>query len=105
MKSSPKLEAIPDTGAASSGGFKIFHRIVDWITSDRLQLINITDRVNEIVHKSGVPDGIVHMQSLHTTAAGFIKEWQDARLHDVKTFLGSVVSRGRQWRHNGAGNS
>lgn len=85
---------------SSQGGFRIFNRIVDWITSDRMELINITDRINDIVHKSGVRDGIVHLQSLHTTASVFINEWQDALLHDVKLFLDQVVCRDENWRHN-----
>ena len=105
----PKLadtELISENGshgsaqAAVQGGFKVFNRIVDWITNERMQLINITDRVNEIVRKSGIRDGIVHLQSLHTTTAVFINEWQDALLHDVKTFLDQVVSRDSGWRHN-----
>jgi secondary thiamine-phosphate synthase enzyme len=86
--------------AAPQGGFKMFNRIVDWITSDRMQLINITDRINEIVRKSGVQDGLVHLQSLHTTTAIFINEWQDALLHDVKSFLDEIVCRENGWRHN-----
>jgi secondary thiamine-phosphate synthase enzyme len=81
-------------------GFKIFNRIVDWITSERMQLINITDRINEIVHNSGVRDGLVHLQSLHTTTAVFINEWQDALLHDVRSFLDQIVTRDQGWRHN-----
>ena len=65
--------------------FKMFNRVVDWITTDRMQLINITDRINEIVRKSGIRDGMVHLQSLHTTTAVFINEWQDALLHDVRS--------------------
>ena len=86
--------------AAAPAGFKIFNRIVDWITSDRTQLINVTDRINEIVRKSGVRDGIVHLQSLHTTTAVFINEWQDALLHDVKNFLEELIRREHAWRHN-----
>jgi secondary thiamine-phosphate synthase enzyme len=85
---------------APTGGFKIFNRIVDWITSDRMQLINVTERINEIVRKSGVRDGIVHLQSLHTTTAVFINEWQDALLHDVRGFLNDLVSREEYYRHN-----
>jgi len=85
---------------AAERGFKIFNRVVDWITGDRMQLINITDRINEIVRKSGIRDGIVHLQSLHTTTAVFINEWQDALLHDVRTFLDQIVSRDSGWRHN-----
>src|SRR5690348_1180289 len=85
---------------ASQGNYKVFNRIVDWITNDRMQLLNITDRVNDLVKKSGVRDGIIHLQSLHTTTAVFINEWQDALLHDVKTFFDQVVDREQYYRHN-----
>jgi secondary thiamine-phosphate synthase enzyme len=81
-------------------GFKIFNRIVDWITSERMQLINITERIDDIVRKSGVRDGIVHLQSLHTTTAVFINEWQDALIHDVRAFLDELVCRENYFRHN-----
>jgi secondary thiamine-phosphate synthase enzyme len=95
-------EAVAPSSIAppAPGGFKIFNRIVDWITSDRMQLINATDRINEIVRKSGIRDGMVHLQSLHTTTAVFINEWQDALLHDVRGFLEDLVSREQAWRHN-----
>ena len=89
-----------NTPVPAAAGFKIFNRIVDWITSDRTQLINVTDRINEIVRKSGIRDGIVHLQSLHTTTAVFINEWQDALLHDVKSFLEELIRREHTWRHN-----
>ena len=98
-----KLAAVPaENGdvAPEPSAFHMFNRVVDWITTERLQLINITDRVNEIVRKSGVRDGMVHLQSLHTTAAVFLNEWQDALLHDVKSYLDYLVPGGRDWRHN-----
>ena len=87
-------------GSGPAAGFRIFNRIVDWMTNDRTQLINITDRINDIVRKSGVRDGIVHLQSLHTTTAVFINEWQDALLHDVRRFLEGLIEGERNWRHN-----
>ena len=84
----------------AAGGFKMFHRIVDWITNDRMQLINVTDRINEVVRRSGIREGIVHLQSLHTTTAVFLNEWQDALLHDVRGFLDDLVTRDHPWRHN-----
>lgn len=96
----PELDSGNRTQPAAASGFKMFNRIVDWITSERVQLINITDRINEIVQKSGIRDGLVHLQSLHTTTAVFINEWQDALLHDMKSFLDQVVCREHGWRHN-----
>lgn len=94
--------AAAETGASSAApaAFKIFNRVVDWITNDRMQLLNVTDRINDIVRKSGIRDGIVHLQSLHTTTAVFINEWQDALLHDVRGFLDELVKREAYFRHN-----
>jgi len=80
--------------------FKVYSRIIDWISQERTQLSNITDRINEVVRKSGVKDGLVHLQTLHTTTAVFINEWQDALLHDVKGFLERIVDPGLYYRHN-----
>jgi secondary thiamine-phosphate synthase enzyme len=63
-------------------------------------MINVTDRINEIVAKSGVKNGVVHLQSLHTTASVFINEWQDALLHDFKTLLERMVTKETGWRHD-----
>ena len=59
-----------------------------------------TESLIEIVRKSGVRDGLVHLQSLHTTSAVFINEWQDALLQDVRQFFEEVVARDRYYRHN-----
>jgi secondary thiamine-phosphate synthase enzyme len=96
----PAQENVPVAVPAPAPSFKIFNRVLDWITNDRLQLINITDRINEIVRKSGVRDGLVHLQSLHTTTSVFLNEWQDALLHDVRKFLDDMVAREAYWRHN-----
>jgi len=89
-----------DTTAETSTGLKITSRVVDWITSDRMQLLNITERINDVVSKSGIKNGIVHLQSLHTTTAVFLNEWQDALLEDVKRFLEEAAQRERYYKHN-----
>src|SRR5579872_2154382 len=94
------MEVEPAAEATATGGYKVFNRIVDWITNDRMQLLNITERINEIVRKSGIRDGLVHLQSLHTTSGVFLNEWQDALLHDVRSFLDQMVERERYYRHN-----
>jgi secondary thiamine-phosphate synthase enzyme len=89
-----------EESGVAQGAYKIVNRIADWITVERLQLVNITDRVNEIVKKSGIKNGIVHLQSLHTTTAVFLNEWQEALLEDVKRFFTEAVERDRYYRHN-----
>ncbi|HEV2289138.1 MAG TPA: secondary thiamine-phosphate synthase enzyme YjbQ [Candidatus Acidoferrales bacterium] len=69
-------------------------------TRERLELINITKDVNEIVKKHGFRAGFVLVQSLHTTTAIFINEFQQALVDDMKAFLERVVGRFDYWRHN-----
>jgi secondary thiamine-phosphate synthase enzyme len=95
-----ELESVPDGAPSAGQGYRIVNRVVDWITSERMEMLNITDRINEIVRKSGIKDGIVHLQSLHTTTAVFLNEWQDALLEDVKTFFDEAVHRDHYWKHN-----
>jgi hypothetical protein len=62
-------------------------------TCERLELINITKDLNEIVRKQGLKAGFVIVQSLHTTTAIFINEFQQALLDDIKSFLERIVGR------------
>jgi secondary thiamine-phosphate synthase enzyme len=94
-------EAPADQDAPEAqNSYKVYNRIIDWISKERMELSNVTDRINEVVRKSGVKDGIVHLQTLHTTTAVFINEWQDALLHDVKVFFEKVVDQQGYYRHN-----
>ncbi|MCS7316144.1 MAG: secondary thiamine-phosphate synthase enzyme YjbQ [Bryobacterales bacterium] len=84
----------------SAAPVRIFHRVLDWMTSERFQLLNITDRIQGVVRRSGIREGLVHIQSLHTTTALLINEWQAALLEDIKRVLEELVVRDRPWRHN-----
>jgi secondary thiamine-phosphate synthase enzyme len=101
---SSKIQSLPkpadDTAPAAQGNWKVFNRVLDWITSERTQLLNITDRVNELIRKSGVKDGFIHVQSLHTTTGVFLSEWQDALVEDVREFFEKVVERETYYKHN-----
>ncbi|MBC8165363.1 MAG: YjbQ family protein [Bryobacteraceae bacterium] len=96
----PVLRPSEESQPATQGTWKVFNRVLDWITNDRMELLNITDRVNELVRKSGVRDGFIHLQSLHTTTGVFLSEWQDALSGDVRQFFDEVVERERYYRHN-----
>ncbi len=96
--SKPQLaetDSLPNPGA-----YKVFTRVVEWVTKERFELMNITERINEIVRKSGIREGLVHIQSLHTTTAVFLNEWQEALLGDVRTFFEQIVQTGQYWKHN-----
>ena len=69
-------------------------------TRERVELINITDRLATQVRSSGIRHGIALINSLHTTLALFINEYQPALLEDMRSFLEQVVVRGQYYKHN-----
>lgn len=89
---------IPQTGAR--GTVQMYLDTIRYKTRERLELINITRDLNEVVRKHGMRAGFLLVQSLHTTTAVFINEFQQALLDDIKSFLERLVGRIEYWRHN-----
>lgn len=77
-----------------------FTHTLNCATSCKFELINLTQRVEELVAISGIREGIAFVQSLHSTTAIFVNEWQDALLHDIRAMLEQVVRADAPWRHN-----
>jgi secondary thiamine-phosphate synthase enzyme len=75
-------------------------------TSERSQLLDITERVAELVGDWGMEEGAVALQSLHTTAALTINENVDPDVpHDVVAKLGGLVPREEEFYRHAEGNS
>ena len=79
---------------------KATHQLLTVRTTTRLELINLTDRVQEVVKVAQVREGLVLVSSLHTTLALMVNEWQEALLEDIRTMLGEVIPVNREYRHN-----
>jgi len=74
--------------------------LLNYTTRQKSEFFNLTQRVEELVSESGISDGMALVQSLHSTAAVFVNEWQDALLDDFRTLLEQAVRTDAPWRHN-----
>ena len=69
-------------------------------TSDRTQMIDITSQVAEAVRSSDIKDGLVHVFSMHTTAAITINENADPAVpKDILRTINKVIPWDDQYRH------
>jgi secondary thiamine-phosphate synthase enzyme len=84
----------------STGGLVIHVQTLNLETRDRVELVDLTERIAEVVHASRVSEGLVSVWSLHTTCAVFINEMQSALHADIKQFLEQTVARDGKWMHN-----
>ena len=78
----------------------IRHETFTVATEDRLQFMDLTKRVRDMLQQHKVKQGLVILNSLHTTTALFINEWQEALLHDLRILLDRLVTEQDGYRHN-----
>lgn len=69
-------------------------------SKERLDLIDVTQKVRELFNGSMVKEGMLYLHSLHTTTAVMINEWQHALLQDLKGFLQALVDDRDYFQHN-----
>jgi len=76
------------------------HHIISFHTDKHNGLYDITDKVKEVILKSGVQNGLVCVYAQGATAAIMIQEnWDDSVQNDVVTLLKKLVPAG-QWEHD-----
>src|SRR5262245_23112491 len=83
-----------------TGEYRVVSTTIKVQTEGREDLYNLSKNIRDFVTSSGIRAGMVMISSLHTTCAIFINEWQDALVHDVKSYLSNLISKNDYYRHN-----
>lgn len=102
MSKSSTSTVRPDAApvVSTTGSFVVLGESVEIQTSERVELVDLSDTVREIVRRSSIREGIASLWSLHTTCAIFINEVQAALHVDIRRFLEQVVAQDGAWMHN-----
>jgi len=72
-------------------------------TAKRIEFVNITDKVQEIVEKSGVEEGIVLINPMHITASVFINDNESGLIQDYKEWLEKLAPMVKDYHHHQTG--
>jgi len=83
-----------------AGGFQVAHYALELQTAEPLQFIDLTDEVRALVAQSGVANGMVNVQTRHTTTAVIINEHEPLLLEDLKELLCRLAPPQAYYRHN-----
>ena len=76
------------------------HKIFEYQTKGLLEFIDITDQVKAFLKESGVQNGFVNIQTLHTTAAIILNENEPLLIEDVKNHLKEIAPLGLPYNHD-----
>jgi secondary thiamine-phosphate synthase enzyme len=79
--------------------FKVFNTTFNFSTKGEIDFIDLTDKVQEAVSKSGIKNGIVHVFAPHATGILILTESEYGLLNDIKTFLEKVIPKSGGYAH------
>ena len=74
--------------------------------AERMDFVNITDRVQQTVAESGVREGLCLVNAMHITASGFINDDEPGLHEDYKRWLEQLAPfdpSPNRYRHNRTG--
>jgi secondary thiamine-phosphate synthase enzyme len=79
--------------------YLVFH------TEDRVELINITPKIEDLVQKSGVKEGLCLVNAMHITASVFVNDDERGLHADFKEWLEQLAPHEplSKYRHNRTG--
>jgi secondary thiamine-phosphate synthase enzyme len=74
-------------------------------TERRVQFLNLTERVEELVRQSGIREGLCLVNAMHITASVFINDAEPGLLADFSGWLEELAPHEplSRWRHNRTG--
>jgi secondary thiamine-phosphate synthase enzyme len=91
---------VQEVATVNAGGVIIHGETIVVQTDQRIELIDLTNRVMEFARRFNIREGLVSLWSMHTTCTLFINEFQTALLTDIKRFLEHLVARDADYMHN-----
>ncbi|MFH1892069.1 MAG: secondary thiamine-phosphate synthase enzyme YjbQ [Candidatus Zixiibacteriota bacterium] len=68
-------------------------------TKKRREYINITDRVEAALEKSGIQEGMALVSAMHITAAVYVNDAESGLIEDIDEWLDGLAPFGKDYRH------
>lgn len=72
-------------------------------TEERIQFVNITEKVRQVAKESGIQDGLVLVNPMHITASVFINDNENGLLKDFKIWLEKLAPQNFDYNHHQTG--
>jgi len=79
---------------------KVVRRTLTLLSESRTEILDITKQVRDIVLSANVKEGMLLVNSLHTTCALFVNEFQGALVEDLTNLLNRLVKERNGYRHD-----
>ncbi len=69
-------------------------------TKNKIEFVNITSKVEEVLKKSGIKEGLCLVNAMHITASVFINDEEEGLRADFREWLEKLVPQNKEYQHN-----
>jgi len=80
-----------------------FTEYLSFTTRKRREYLNITDRVEDVVRKSGIAEGMALVSAMHITAGVYVNDAESGLIQDIDDWLETLAPRKPDYRHHRTG--
>ncbi len=72
-----------------------------WVnTEEHREFINITDKVKDLVDRSGIKEGFTLVSAMHITAGVYVNDAESGLIADIEEWLEKLAPYKRDYRHH-----
>jgi secondary thiamine-phosphate synthase enzyme len=76
---------------------------LSFTTERRREYVNITDRVEDAVRKSGIAEGMALVSAMHITAGVYVNDAEQGLIGDIDAWLDDLAPARSDYRHHRTG--
>lgn len=78
---------------------KVYNETLRLSTKGEIEFIDVSEKVQEAVEKSGVSDGLAHVFAPHATGILVLTEYEPSLEEDIRVLLERLVPRRASYQH------
>jgi len=78
---------------------KVINESLTFSTRGEIDFFDLTSRVKEVVRKSGIRNGLVHVFAPHATGILVLTEYEPSLANDIKNILEKLVPKSGAYHH------
>jgi len=79
--------------------FRVFNTSYVFSTKGEIEFIDLSDKVQEAVSKSGIKNGLVHVFAPHATGVLILTEGEYGLLNDIRALLEKLIPKHGAYSH------
>jgi len=79
---------------------KSYTEYLHFNTKKRIDFVNITKEIEDIVKKANIKEGLILINPMHITAAVYVNDNESGLIDDFKNWLEKLAPSNEEYKHN-----